>query len=271
MDVESRPDRSPRRLPTFFVPHGGGPCFFMDWPAPDADMWQPMAAFLRGLRDTLEVRPRAIVVISAHWEEHRPTVTSRIDPAPIYDYTGFPPHTYQLQYPAPGSPAVAARVRSLLGSSGITSQADEKRGFDHGVFVPFMLIEPEATIPIVTLSLVAGLDPETHLAMGRALRPLRDEGVLIVGSGMSYHSFKPGGPGSESFDAWLSATAVADAERRTERLRTWEGAPGARLAHPREEHLLPLMVAAGAAGPDLGSRVFAGRIFGAAVSGYRFG
>jgi len=265
------------QLPTFYIPHGGGPCFFMAWPPPLTHTWDSLAAFLRGLRNTIETRPRAIVVVSAHWEESLPTVTTAARPPLLFDYYGFPPETYELTYDAPGAPAVAERVRELLSAAGIEPSADATRGFDHGVFIPFKLIEPEAAIPIVQLSLVAGLDPERHLEIGRALAPLRDEGVLIVGSGMSYHNMRefmsrsPAAKGGESFDAWLADAAQAEPARRDERLRSWQRAPGARLAHPREEHLIPLMVAAGAAPADRGTRVFHDVISGAPIAGFRFG
>jgi aromatic ring-opening dioxygenase catalytic subunit (LigB family) len=263
-------------LPTLYLPHGGGPCFFMDWPPGLAGAWDPLAAWLRGIAASLPAAPRAIVVVSAHWEAPRPTVTARADPPLIYDYSGFPAHTYALRYAAPGAPEVAARVQSLLRGAGIPAAADEQRGFDHGVFVPFLLLAPNADIPIVQLSLVEGLDPAAHLAIGRALEPLRHEGVLLVGSGMSYHNLgafmRPGAsPGAESFDTWLHETLTADGDARQARLSAWERAPSARLAHPREEHLLPLMVAAGAAPSDPGARTFHDRIWGTPISGYQFG
>jgi aromatic ring-opening dioxygenase catalytic subunit (LigB family) len=261
------------RLPTFFLPHGGGPCFFMN--APAARAWDSLAAFLRNVPSTLPQRPQAIVVISAHWEAAQPTVTSRVDPPLVYDYSGFPPETYTLRYDVPGSPQIAQRVIDLLAGAAIVAAADEVRGLDHGVFIPFMLIEPAADIPIVELSLIAGLDAAAHLRVGAALAPLRDEGILIVGSGMSYHNMRGFGQspaaGSDTFDAWLTQTALAEPSTRTQRLRAWENAPAARLAHPRAEHLLPLMVAAGAAGDDRGTHAFADRIIGATISGYRFG
>jgi aromatic ring-opening dioxygenase catalytic subunit (LigB family) len=275
MQSELQAARSASRLPTLFIPHGGGPCFFMD--SPMAHAWDSLAAFLRDVRSTFPQRPIAIVVVSAHWEAAQATVTSRIDPPLIFDYYGFPPETYALRYDAPGSPRVAQRVMELLGAAAIPTSADVRRGFDHGVFIPFMLIEPEAAIPIVELSLVAGLDAAEHLAIGHALAPLRDEGVLIVGSGMSYHNLREfvssssQALGSETFDAWLSQTAIAEPQARSERLRAWQHAPNARLAHPREEHLLPLMVAAGAAGNDRGAQIFHERIIGAMISAYRFG
>ena len=185
----------------------------------------------------------------------RPSAAARSPPL-LFDYYGFPEHTYRLKYPAPGSPALAARVRELLADADIAADEDPARGYDHGVFVPFLLAFPDADIPVVQLSLRADLDPAAHLAIGRALAPLRDEGVLIVGSGMSYHnlrefwSTRPADvEAAARFDAWLAA-AVENPESaaRDAQLAAWAAAPGARAAHPRDEHLLPLMVAAGAGG-----------------------
>ena len=264
------------RLPTLFIPHGGGPCFFMEPPASwPRDTWDGMAAYLRGLDASLGVRPKAVLVISGHWEAQRATVNAGERPRLLFDYYGFPEHTYRLTYPAPGAPALAGRVRELLEGAGFDTEADADRGYDHGVFVPFKLIYPDADVPVVQLSLLEGLDPEAHLAMGRALAPLRDEGVLIVGSGMSYHNLHQmfsdrGAEAAQAFDDWL-AGAVADPELRAERLRHWAAAPGARDSHPREEHLLPLMVAAGAAEGEPGVRNYSQPLFGKAVSGFQFG
>ncbi|HEV2362746.1 MAG TPA: class III extradiol ring-cleavage dioxygenase [Caulobacteraceae bacterium] len=265
--------------PTFFIPHGGGPCFFMDWSlmGGPADTWKKMEAWLRGLAGSLPERPKAIVVVSGHWEEPAFTASTAARPQMIYDYTGFPPHTYQLRYPAPGAPELARRIAELIGSAGLPAAVDDSRGFDHGVFIPFLLIFPDADIPVVPLSLRRDLDPAEHLAAGRALASLRQEGVLIVGSGMSYHNMHafrtPGATGpSERFDAWLTETVEeADPARRWDRLTRWDEAPAALNAHPREEHLLPLMVAAGAAGVDPGRRVFSDVAMMARLSGYRFG
>ena len=265
-------------LPTLYIPHGGGPCFFMEWTAGPPDTWDRMGAWLRELGASIGPAPKSIVVISAHWEEERFTVTGHAQPGLIYDYYGFPEHTYRIQYPAPGSPALAQRIRELLGQAGIRAQVDPERGFDHGVFIPFKLIYPGADIPVVQLSLKAGLDPEAHIEAGRALDPLRKEGVLIVGSGMSYHNlntfFRSRGPiaASDEFDSWLTQAACApEADARNDALRRWEQAPGARACHPREEHLLPMMVAAGAAGADAGTKIFSDRVMGSTVSAYRFG
>jgi aromatic ring-opening dioxygenase catalytic subunit (LigB family) len=265
------------RLPTLFIPHGGGPCFFMEYPG--ANPWKSMGDYLRGIAADIGRRPRAVLVISGHWEEARPTVTSAPAPSLIYDYYGFPAHTYELRYPAPGAPRLAAEIRLRLDQAGIPSTGDDARGFDHGVFVPFLLIYPEADIPIVQLSLAASLEPATHLAIGRALEPLRSEGVLIVGSGLSFHNLRGFfaedpriAADAEAFDRWLTrAVTDPDPARRDAALAQWAAAPGARSSHPREEHLLPLMVAAGAAGADPGVQAYSDHVFGKAVSGYRFG
>ena len=267
------------RLPTLFIPHGGGPCFFMDPPRHGPDPWKSMGDHLKGIAASIGRRPRAVLVISGHWEETRPTVTAAAVPPLIYDYYGFPAHTYQLRYPAPGAPRLAAEVRLRLDQAGIPSAADDTRGFDHGVFVPFLLIYPEADIPVVQLSLAASLDPAAHLAIGRALQPLRDEDVLIVGSGLSFHNLRGFftedpriAAEAEAFDQWLTrAVTDPDPTARDAALCQWVRAPGARTSHPREEHLLPLMVAAGAAGADAGMRTYSDHVFGKAVSSYRFG
>lgn len=263
-------------LPTLFIPHGGGPCFFMDWDPPDT--WQRVADWLRRLPDCAGTRPDALLVISAHWEAPIATVTSGARPTLIYDYYGFPESTYRIEWPAPGEPALAARVRGLLSAAGIANDEDAGRGFDHGVFIPLKVAIPEADIPVVQLSLVQGLDPAAHLAIGRALAPLRRDGVLIVGSGMSYHNmqrfrFQGGSPDPDSvrFDAWLGETVALPQAERDDRLVAWTQAPGARAAHPREEHLLPLHVAAGAAGPDAGARVLRDTVMASAQSAFRFG
>jgi aromatic ring-opening dioxygenase catalytic subunit (LigB family) len=235
-----------------------------------------MKAFLEGLPGTLPSRPRAIVVVSAHWEEPAFTVNVAANPSLLYDYYGFPEHTYRLQYPVAGSPELAARIVELLGAAGIESGTESKRGLDHGVFIPFKLIFPDADIPVVQLSLCRDLDPVAHIRAGQALAALRDEGVLIVGSGMSYHNlraFGPAGAGaSKQFDDWLSRTVeIPDEQARNVALGDWSHAPSASSAHPREEHLLPLMVIAGAAGADRSKKIFEDSIVGLTVSAFQFG
>jgi aromatic ring-opening dioxygenase catalytic subunit (LigB family) len=264
------------KLPTLYLPHGGGPCFFMEWTLGPRDTWDRMAAWLRGVTGLLAQRPREMLVISAHWEESVPTVTTAHDPPLLYDYYGFPPHTYELTWPAPGSPDLAARVRSLLSDAGIESAANATRGFDHGVFIPLKLAVPDADIPTVQLSLRTGLDPAEHLAIGRALAPLREQGVFLVGSGMSYHNLRafmtPGArTPSRRFDDWMAEAVAREPSAREAELRAWSRAPSAREVHPREEHLLPLMVVAGAAGSDGGRSVFRDEVMGAAVSAVQFG
>lgn len=265
----------PARQPAIYIPHGGGPCFFMDYPE-DRDPWRALGDFLRSLPSALPERPRAILVASGHWEEPAFTVNTGEAPPLLYDYYGFPEHTYRLNYPAPGAPALAQRVRDLLAEAGLPSQEDGERGFDHGVFVPMLLVDPEAGIPVLQMSLHRSLDPAMHLAAGRALAPLRDEGVLIVGSGMSYHNMRGFGPGFEAasaeFDRWLTeAVTHPDVVQREAALARWQHAPQARTCHPREEHLIPLMVAAGAGSGEKGSKIFEGRIPNVTVSAFRFG
>jgi aromatic ring-opening dioxygenase catalytic subunit (LigB family) len=266
---------STARQPTIYLPHGGGPCFFMEWTLGPRDTWKRMAEWLRSVPGSLPAPPSALLVVSGHWEAPVPTVTSSAAPPLLYDYSGFPPSTYELTWPAPGSPGLAARVQELLGAAGIDTRADPQRGFDHGVFIPLKVAYPAPHTPTVQLSLRAGLDPLEHLAIGRALAPLRHEGVLLVGSGMSYHNMRgfmaPGTRDvSARFDEWLAAAVSAEPPERDAALGQWSRAPMARQSHPREEHLLPLMVVAGAAGADRGKQVLRDEVMGAVVSAFRF-
>lgn len=265
-------------LPTLFIPHGGGPCFFMDmppgWPA---DTWDKMEAYLRGLPATLERQPRAILIVSAHWMTPRPTLNVAAQPTLLYDYYGFPEHTYRLTYPVAAATDLIPRVEELLAAAGIPTDRESERGLDHGVFIPLKVSYPEANIPVLQLSLQRNLDPAEHLAIGRALAPLRHENVLIIGSGMSYHNLSHFGPGpgdlaAARFDEWLNETLTeVDPAERSERLIGWEEAPGGRDSHPTPEHLLPLMVAVGAAEEAPGMRDYSERMLGKALSGFRFG
>jgi len=262
-------------LPTLFIPHGGGPCFFMDWPS-QPDMWNEMGDFLKKLSTIVGQRPKAIVVVSAHWIEEEFTVMAGAWPPLLFDYYGFPEHTYRLTYPAPGAPELAKRIQTLLGEAGVATKSDATRGFDHGTFIPFKLIYPDADIPIVQLSLKTGLDAAEHLRAGEALQTLRDEGVLIVASGMSFHNMRGFSTAftaaSRRFDDWLTATiSEPDAHVRNRLLDHWEQAPEARVTHPHPDHLLPLMVAAGAAGGDVGRKIFEDEVMNVVVSGFAFG
>ena len=263
------------RQPTLFIPHGGGPCFFMDPPPQAPHLWDAMAAYLRGLLDGLPERPKAILMVSGHWETPGPTLNIAPNPGLLFDYYGFPEHTYRLTYPAPGAPWLAGRVTDLLTAAGETVATEADRGWDHGVFIPMMLIRPQTDIPILQMSLTADLDPARHLAIGRALAPLRDEGVLIIGSGMSYHNlrefFAPrAAEAAAAFDTWLTRSAQSP-DTRNAALAHWAEAPSARACHPREEHLIPMMVAAGAAEGETGHRTFNDHIFAKAISGFQFG
>jgi len=271
------------KLPTIFIPHGGGPCFFMDWNPPDT--WDRMADYLRHVPDQVGSRPKALVVISGHWEEDVVAIQNNLKPALLYDYYGFPPSTYQIEFPAPGAPEVSVRVAELLGAAGIPWKYDHERGFDHGVFIPLKVAFPNADVPIVQVSLLASMNAAEHIRIGEALAPLRDEGILIVGSGMTYHNMRTlmasmrgnadgrsADPGSQRFDDWLEdALTKARPDERIAALSTWDQAPSARNAHPREEHLLPLHVVVGAAGADPGKRTLKDVVMGAVESSFQFG
>ena len=266
----------PTRQPAIFIPHGGGPCFWMEFPPPfGPHAWDALRDHLAGLVASLPERPKALLVVTAHWETSQPTVSVNPNPGMLYDYYGFPEHTYRLSYPAPGSPEIAAEAKRLIEAAGLPVGIDGERGFDHGVFVPLLIVDSEAKIPVVMMSLRKDLDPAFHIRLGKALAPLRDQGVVIIGSGMSYHDlshFFDGGEGpSAKFDDWLDETAKAPAKAREARLADWANAPGARACHPREEHLMPLMVVAGAAGDSPGRHSFRDVIGGKVISGFRFG
>lgn len=262
------------RFPTYFISHGGGP-----WP------WVPewrsrfvnLEASLAHMPGELPETPKAVLVISGHWEASAFTVMSSPRPPMVYDYSGFPPHTYDVVYPAPGAPALAPRVAALIAAAGLPAQLDPSRGFDHGAFVPLHVMYPQANVPVIQLSLQEGYDPGRHVALGRALAPLRDEAVLIVGSGLSYHNLGLFGPGarapSEAFDAWLGDALALPPAERARAVIGWERAPQARICHPREDHLAPLFVALGAAEEATATRVYhdEGLFGGVTASSWRFG
>lgn len=198
------------RLPSYFISHGGGPWPYMR--EQTGGMYDRLAQSLQDMPRQIGVRPQAVLVISGHWEEREFTVMAGAEPPMVYDYSGFPEHTYRVRYAAPGSPALAAQVQQLIQGAGCAARLDARRGFDHGTFAPLVVMYPQADVPVLQLSLRVGYDPAEHLAVGRALAPLRDQGVLIVGSGLSYHNLRRMGPPaavpSRQFDDWLQQTLV---------------------------------------------------------------
>jgi len=236
-----------------FVSHGGGPLPVLGDPE-----HEELVSHLADIASSIQ-KPSAIIVVSAHWEESIATITAHPNPQLIYDYSGFPPASYELAYPAPGAPALAENLIEAIRASGMEARLDTERGFDHGLFIPLMLMYPDADIPCVQLSLLSSLDPAEHLRLGDALSRTAVDDVLVLGSGFSFHNLRAlmsrnaGGPDDENqaFESWLGETCCSDgideAERR-ERLIAWDSAPSARYCHPREEHLLPLHVCYGRAG-----------------------
>lgn len=254
------------RYPTVFINHGGGPLPLL---GRQPDLVQNMKHVAKKVLP--KEPPSAIVVLSAHWESDPISITSSPNPALLFDYYGFPPETYEYEYPAPGDPDLAKRIHELLTKQGLSSKLDEKRGFDHGVFVPLMVMYPLANIPVVQVSLEASLDSKKNMEIGRALSPLRNDNILILGSGYSFHNMeaffhttKESVKGSNDFNEWLKDTILPPKEnefeswspeeqieqfdKRMKALEHWDSAPGARLSHPREEHLIPLLMVAAAAG-----------------------
>lgn len=236
-----------------YISHGGGPL-----PVLGDEGHKEMLSNLRHLSETMP-KPSAILIVSAHWEEEVPTLTVGSNPPLYYDYYGFPQESYELEYPAPGHDILVEEVQKVLKKSGIESRTDSERGFDHALFIPLMLMYPEADIPCVEMSLIKGLDPAKHIAMGKTLSGLKNDNILIIGSGFSFHNmrafFTPDTTESKAanieFDAWLRETCsslkISESER-IQRMIEWEKAPHARYCHPREEHLIPLHVCMGMTG-----------------------
>lgn len=264
------------RQPVYFIPHGGGPWPIVDVGPGGKKSWSGLKNFLETLPTKLPSRPDAVVVISAHWEEPVPTVMSHPNPDLYYDYYGFPEESYHLTWRAPGDPRLAASMETALREAGIPCAETDDRGFDHGTFVPMLVMFPSGEIPIVQLSLRQGLDPAEHIQMGKALEKLRDQNILIIGSGMSYHNMRgygttQGEQDSHLFHEWLSRIMKLEPPQRDEELLRWKSAPKALACHPRAEHLLPLMVAAGAGGSDAASIPYREKVLGTEVCAVRFG
>jgi len=255
-----------------YFPHGGGPLPLLGDPG-----HKNMIDFLHGIVPTLG-NPEAILLISAHWEEREATITGSKNPDLIYDYYGFPEESYNINYPAPGNPEFAEKVYQLLNRENIKTRNDTVRGFDHGMFVPLKIMYPKANIPCIQLSLVKGLDPEEHIKMGNALSTLKNENILILGSGFSFHNLRSLLTGNqndtdsqnEEFEDWLNHTCTShdlSEDQREQKLIEWHKAPHARHCHPREEHLLPLHVCYGIA-KSPAKLVFNNKILGKRASAY---
>jgi 4,5-DOPA dioxygenase extradiol len=235
-----------------YFSHGGGPLPILGDPGHKA-----MVDFMKKLPSQLR-KPDAILVISAHWEESAATLLGAQNPAMLYDYYGFPDEAYEITYPAPGSPEVANTVAGLMKKQNIPAHIDPQRGFDHGLFIPLKLMYPQADIPSLQLSLLRGLNPAAHIALGKALGELMQENILVIGSGFSFHNMRAFSwngmdapdPKNDAFQNWLIevCTGPISQSEREQRLIEWEKAPSARYCHPREEHLLPVHVCAGMAG-----------------------
>lgn len=264
------------RLPAIYVSHGGGPWPFVEVPFIPKGALEPLRAYLASLVTSLPAHPRAILIVSAHWEAPVATIMTNPQPPMLYDYTGFAPEAYQLQWPAPTALFLVGRVKELLADAGFHTAEEPERGFDHGTFIPLMVALPRADLPVLQLSLLRSLAPSEHLAMGRALAPLRDEGVLLLGSGSSYHNMRgfchpESTEPSREFDEWLAHAVTREPPERSRLLEAWEQAPAARQCHPREEHLLPLHVMAGAALDDAATLPIRMEALSVHVSGVQFG
>jgi 4,5-DOPA dioxygenase extradiol len=241
-------NRNSNRAQIVYFSHGGGPLPILGDPG-----HQAMITFMSQLPSQLS-RPKAILVISAHWEEPAVTLMGSPNPPMLYDYYGFPREAYQITYPAPGNPQLAQRIAELLQKQNLRSRIDDARGFDHGLFIPLKMMYPQADIPSIQISLLADLKTVTHIALGNALGDLMNENILVVGSGFSFHNLRAFSfdgteePDSrnDAFQEWLidACTSSGSQAQRDQRLVEWEKAPHARYCHPREEHLLPLHVCA---------------------------
>lgn len=261
-----------RRAKIAYVSHGGGPLPLLGEPG-----HARMVEFMNQLPSIVGESPEAIVVFSAHWEAGRVTIQSGASPELLYDYYGFPEAGYRLQYPAPGNPELAGEVDALLEQAGIAHESDDGQPYDHGVFVPLLLSYPRAHIPVIQISQIHSLDPLAHYDLGKALRPLLSRNILFLGSGFSFHNMhaydwsnqnRPD-PENDLFQDWLiqTVTGPADDDERRGNLGNWSRAKGARYAHPREEHLLPLHTCAGLAGVP-GRTVFDDFILGKRAVGF---
>lgn len=258
-----------QRIDPVFVSHGAPTLA-----APRAPGEAELAARLQEIGRRMP-RPQAVLVASAHWSTEEPRFGGSERPATIHDFGGFPADLYQIAYPAPGSPDLARRAADLLSTVGFPAAIVPGQGIDHGVWVPLRHLFPEADIPVVPISIQAGLDPAHHFVLGRALQPLTEEGVLILGSGGAVHNLGalswtggPPAPWATGFDHWLESALTEGRLEDAVALKT----PDLKRAHPTLEHLLPLYVALGAAGAGTSAEVLhRGFAFGSlGLAAYRF-
>lgn len=254
--------------PVIFLSHGAGPSYYMsksDNPVfAGLDKDSKAADFLRNFKKNAKLKtPKAILVLSAHWEESLCTVNTATNPSLYYDYGGFPQEMYKLEWPVPGAPEIASKVKDLLQAKGIRCNENNKRGLDHGVFVPLKLVFPEANIPVFQVSLLKNLKMSDHLAIGEALADLTKEGILIVGSGFATH--KGGRPGNQvpdwalQFKKWLHdvfTNTNYTADDRKNKILSYSSEPSFSLAHTPCEHFLPLAMACAAAGYVVGKVLY---------------
>lgn len=267
-------DNSNQKCNIIYLSHGGGPL-----PVLGDSSHDKMIEFMKKLPENIK-KPEAIVVFSAHWEENVVTIQSGASPSLMYDYYGFPKEAYEIKYPCKGDTQLAKHIAKLFEKSNISYRLDEKRPYDHGSYIPLMMMYPEADIPVIQISLHHSLDAKTHIEIGKALRPLLDENLLIIGSGFSFHNMRHfdfasrniADPSNDQFqDGLIEICCNEESEDiRSESLVRWENISGARYCHPREEHLLPLMVCAGMA-TDTSKKVFDDYIIGKRAVAFLWG
>lgn len=240
----------PLPFPAYFCAHGGGPMPLLanaQW-----DHTKLVKSWMNSIRSITGVcgKPKAIIVVSAHYNTQVPSVGSDPNPKMLYDYGGFPKESYEIKYPAPGSPEVSRRALELLAAAGIPAKEDKSRPYDHGVFVPLVKMFPDATIPVIPVSVLHNEDPKLHIAMGRALAPLRSEGVFIIGSGFSVHAGSQTGDGS-TFNNKLIEVITSEGLSKADRISAlaeflkWPGAQEAQTVQSGTEHFMPLLTVFG--------------------------
>eukprot|EP01117_Protostelium_nocturnum_P007404 TRINITY_DN2650_c0_g2_i1.p1 TRINITY_DN2650_c0_g2~~TRINITY_DN2650_c0_g2_i1.p1 ORF type:complete len:274 (+),score=79.62 TRINITY_DN2650_c0_g2_i1:166-987(+) len=268
------------RAPALFVPHGGGPLPLLN-DASHASVTKYLKKEASKLLDPSKLK--AIVLVTAHWETEHPTISNGEKPSLYYDYYGFPQEAYNIKYDPPGSPQVADKVKNLLSAAGFEPQTDNKRGWDHGVFVPMKLLREEGDIPIVQLSVLKSQDPKQLFKYGKALEPLRDEGIAIIGSGMSFHNMRSlqsrfgstksePTPPNNAFEDKLVEVMLSEEKAREEGFTKWREWPGTFDAHPKgySEHFSPVIVVAGAGGDEKATKTWDSTMWGFRLTSFAF-